>query len=437
MNYLQISQFKQKSILDYGLLLFFVGIFFLPSSLFLGILFLLPAAIIGSIIKRKNYFKDKWNYPFFIFGFFILINTFLQNFILKNNYSEIWDPILSFAGMGNWLPFIWFFWAFQPYLNSKSRRRLLSLVLIAGTLPVLITGFGQFFFNWTGPFKTFYSLIIWYQRPIENPGGLSGLFSHQNYAGSWLNIVWPFCIAFLLEKSKDIFQRTFSIGFFISVGFAAFLTYSRNTWLGLLITLPIMLGRKSLRTFLALFTIFLSTLFFIFSNLFAGKVQDIFKSFFPERLLLEFASEGYKGLDVTRLEIFSSAINLIKSNPFVGIGAASFTEIYQLETTYWKGHSHNLLIELALSYGLITSIIFFMTITIMIFLSARVIFFSQQINNISYFERAFWTSLFFFLISQLFDIQYFDGRISLITWILIAGLKNIIEENQFRNKVTS
>ncbi len=37
-----------------------------------------------------------------------------------------------------------------------------------------------------------------------------------------------------------------------------------------------------------------------------------------------------------------------------------------------------------------------------------------------------------FIISQLADVQYFDGKISLITWILMAGLKNIILDNDYR-----
>ena len=48
--------------------------------------------------------------------------------------------------------------------------------------------------------------------------------------------------------------------------------------------------------------------------------------------------------------------------------------------------------------------------------------------------QAFWAGLFFFLISQLVDVQYFDGKISIVIWILIAGLKNIIEENNNDNK---
>ena len=148
-----------------------------------------------------------------------------------------------------------------------------------------------------------------------------------------------------------------------------------------------------------------------------------------EKFLLEFATEGYQELDSTRIEIFSSAIGLLKRNPFFGIGATSFSAIYQLETTFWKGHSHNLLIELAISYGIPTTIIFFTTINFILLQSGIFLFVKQSVKDINLYDRAFWTALFFFLISQLADIQYFDGKISLIAWILIAGLKNIIEEN--------
>ena len=30
----------------------------------------------------------------------------------------------------------------------------------------------------------------------------------------------------------------------------------------------------------------------------------------------------------------------------------------------------------------------------------------------------------------MFDIQYYDGRISVISWILMAGLKSILDENK-------
>ena len=44
------------------------------------------------------------------------------------------------------------------------------------------------------------------------------------------------------------------------------------------------------------------------------------------------------------------------------------------------------------------------------------------------FENAWLISSIILIISQFFDVQYFDGRISIIFWILLAGLKNYIVE---------
>mgnify|MGYP001437467945 CR=1 FL=1 len=415
---------KKRNLKDYGGILFISGIFFLPSSLLIGILLLLPASIIGAFLQEKSFFKDRWNYSLIIFGALILLSTFLQNYILLNTFDAIWDPKLSIIGLGNWLPFIWFFWSLQPYLNSKQSRLLFSIALVAGSFPVLITGYGQYFFDWTGPFETLNGLIIWYQRPINTPGGLSGLFNNQNYAGTWLNFIWPFCIVLFIEKRNSFFKRIISFGFLFSVGFAAFLTFSRNAWLGLLTSSLIISGKK--RVF---FTILGIGLIFLFSPIFTGVLQNSIRSILPERIFLEFSQEGYVGLDVTRTEIFLSAIQLIKNNPIFGIGAASFPEIFNSQTGLWKGHTHNLLLELAISYGLPATIVIFITFTFIIFLSGKIIFFQERLDIISPIDKALWTSLFFFLISQLADIQYFDGKISIVMWILMAALKKIIESS--------
>ena len=433
MRDIKLYFFKEKNPDDYGFILFLLGIFFLPSTMVIGILFLLPAFTIASISFRKSFLKDFWNYPFLIFGFLIITSAIFQNYLFTNNYEEIWNTKLSLVGLFNWIPFIWVFWASQPYLNSKSKRRSFSLILVAGTFPVLITGLGQYFLNWNGPFETLNGLIVWYQRPIVKPGGLTGLFSNQNYAASWLSFVWPFCIALLLEKGNNIFKKTTAIGFLISTGLAAFLTFSRNAWLGLLTSTPIVIGKKGVKILLPLLTITILFLFLLFSPIFDGELQNNLRNLLPRDILLEFSNEGYKGLDVTRIEIYKSAFELIKENPFFGIGAGSFTEIFLLNTTFWKGHSHNLLLELSLSYGLPATFLFFITTTYILYLSSKKIFSNNIIIDNSYIDRAFWTALFFFLISQLADVQYFDGKISLITWILIAGLKNIILDLNYKN----
>ena len=47
----------------------------------------------------------------------------------------------------------------------------------------------------------------------------------------------------------------------------------------------------------------------------------------------------------------------------------------------------------------------------------------------SYYEKAWWTSFVVLLISQMIDIQYFDLRVSIAFWILLAGIRSIIREN--------
>ena len=433
MNSIKIC-FKKFSLYKFGEILFLIGIFFLCSSIVISGIFLIFSLIIGSFLKYLNSknVQDKWNFPFLLCSFLILLSSLMQKFILPNYFKEIWDPNLSLIGMANWIPFFWVFWSCQIYTNNQFKRKRFALILVSGTFPLLLTGFGQFFFSWTGPFDIFNGLIIWYQRPIESPGGLSGLFSHQNYAGSWLNLVWPFCIAFAIEKTKNLVKKSTSICFLLSVGFAIFLTYSRNAWAGLLFAFPLVIVQEGL-IWLIIFSVVISViLLFLISPIFSGDIQNILGNLIPNKILLEFTKDGYKDLDATRIDILKSALEIINMRPLIGMGAASFTAIYTFKNNFYKGHSHNLFTELAISYGLPVAIIFGLTIITILIFSYYVIFL-KNINSkkIDFFERAYWASVFFFFLSQLVDIQYFDGKISIVAWILLATLKNIIDEKQF------
>ena len=62
------------------------------------------------------------------------------------------------------------------------------------------------------------------------------------------------------------------------------------------------------------------------------------------------------------------------------------------------------------------------------------IFRKNSYSKIDFFERAWYSSFLVLFCSQLVDIQYFDVRISLVFWILLAGLKEIIK-NSFSQKL--
>ncbi len=408
-----------------GSILFLIGIFILPSMLFFAAICLFLAGLIGSFTNKNGYFKDNWNKRFFICGLLIIISTVTHIFNLSDSYSEFLDSNLSILGVFNWIPFFWLFWALQPYIDSKTKRKNTALLLIAGTFPVLISGFGQYFFNWTGPLEMFNGLIIWYQRPLGNHG-LTGPFNNQNYAGSWLSLVWPFAIAFTIEKTNSLVKKSNAIFFLLTIGLAAILTNSRNAWGSILLSLPLVLSISSLYWLLPLIFFLSIGLSITTSKLFTGELQDKFRSVIPDKIWLEF----FQKVELTRLDIFISSLKISLIEPIFGLGGASFPIIYELQNNIWRGHPHNLILELAVSYGFPVTILIVFNISFLLIQSSKFIF-NRKFPKDQYspFEKAWWVSIFIFLISQLVDVQYFDGRISIVCWLLLGGLKTIIDEN--------
>ena len=415
-----------------GYVFFYIGLFFLPSAFFISILFLLAAAVIGTI-KNKHYLSNLWNGLFFLCGCMMVTNSVLQNILFDDQINQILNSNLSFIGLANWIPFFWFFGAFQSYQKSNLERRNIVLAIIFGTFPVLLSGFGQYFFNWLGPFETLNGLIIWFQRPIENPSGLTGLFNNQNYAGSWLNFVWPFCIALVLEKTKNLIKKSFSISFLVSIGAAAFLTYSRSAWGGILISIPIVIGSESFIWLFPLLIIIFCLLLYSALPVFSNEFQELLRQFIPEKMWIIFSKFDFNNISFDRLEIWKSALEFSFIKPLIGIGAASFPVLHEIKTGMWFGHSHNLFLEIAISYGFPVAIFISYLILFIMSLSCKLVFF--QIEKENYYDRAIWGSLFFFLISQLVDAQYFDSRISMMAWLLLGCLKCIIDENKIKKNI--
>ena len=50
------------------------------------------------------------------------------------------------------------------------------------------------------------------------------------------------------------------------------------------------------------------------------------------------------------------------------------------------------------------------------------------------FDKAWIISFITFILIHIFDITYFDGRISSLAWILLAGMRSIINENSILKK---
>ena len=403
--------------------LFLIGIFFLPTAFSLSAIVLLICVFNGAL-RTKGYFQDKFNICFFSASIILLIsatvhtnfNDHLSNFPLNHS--------LSWLGLANWIPFFLCFWGFQPYLNSNLKRRKTGLIFFAGSLPVLITGIGQSFFNWYGPMETLNGLIIWYQRPLDNITGMTGLFNNPNYTGLWLNLIFPFCLAELIHFRKYKLTSIFTYLFSFLFAFCTVLTNSRAAWISILMGSALMFGKKGLKFILyllmSIFFVLSATIFPILGN----NTLFFLRSIIPTSIWMEFTD-----LQISRLDIWNSALKTIINNPIFGTGGGSFPEIYKYETGLWKGHAHNLPLELFVSYGIPAGILILLPITYLFLVTTKVIFFKRPIQ-ISIFDKAWLTSILLLLFSQLVDVQYFDGRISIVFWILVSGARNIFDQDK-------
>ena len=419
---------NKYSLKKLGGISFFTGVFFLPSTLFVGGIFLLISATIGTFINKRKYLSDNWNKSFFVCGVLIIISSLKNSFFTNSLLTNEFDPKLSLIGTLNWLPFFWLFWGFQPFLDSIEKRKATSIFLIVGTFPLIVSGLGQYFFNWTGPFELLNGLIIWYQRPIDTHG-LTGPFNNQNYAGSWFSLVFPFCIALLLEKTKNSLNRIFSLFFLFSIGISGILTNSRNAWASLISSIPLVVGIKSLYWYLPLVITIFTVLFLTVFQPLSGGLQDLLRGLIPEKIWIEFSETRAMNLDITRIELIFISFRISTLDTVFGLGAGSFPIIFELQKSLWKGHPHNIILELAISFGYPAALLFLSTISILFIKSAKIIYTKKHHNfNLIFFERAWWTSIFLFFMTQLFDVQYFDGRISVVAWILLCGLKLRLEE---------
>lgn len=406
---------------------FLLGIFFLASAPAIAFLIILFPIFSGLKKNYKNIKKDNLNYILILAGFIMIAKNIFTSFWGTAEITD-WDPFLNWAGLANWIPHFFIYFGAQIYVQNPTQRSLLAKALILGTVPVIFSCFSQYFLEWYGPYNLFNGFIVWYQRSrtdINQP--VTGLFNNPNYTGAWLAMTWPFLIAYLSQKRKEGNKLKFLIVFVLSVLFifAISLINSRGAFLGILASIPLIFGKGLIIWFLPLVMIIFTAIIICALPIPPENVKNIFCFLIPNNILSNFNDLSLNYDVHSRFVIWEKAVNLILDKPFVGWGAASFPILYFTQYGEWKGHPHNLFLELSISYGLITSILVFIFVGILLYGTFKKIYKSKIKNN--YYEKSWWASTIIFLIIHSFDIVYFDARISIVFWILLAGLKGVLD----------
>lgn len=148
-------------------------------------------------------------------------------------------------------------------------------------------------------------------------------------------------------------------------------------------------------------------------------LQDPARTLVPEGIWARLSDTQYasqRALASTRLSQWGLALQLIAERPWFGWGAAAFSVIYPLRAGKWHGHAHNLPLELAISHGLPAAVLVVALVLLLLVVSLRR-------GPLALFDRSWWTAALVLTVLHATDLPFFDSRLNIAGWILLAGLR--------------
>lgn len=398
---------------------FQLGVFVLPSSALLAALLLFVALLQGSRGRGgwRGWWADPANRLLAVVAGLMLLGALLGRGF--PGYSG-W---LAWVGLFNWLPFFWGFWGFQPYVATADARRRVGLALVAGTVPVVVTGLGQLYLGWSGPWQILGGLVIWHLKAGGNPEGrLAGLFDYANITAAWLSLSWPLLLAALLAEARRRRPQLLVVLGLAALQVAAlYLTDSRNAWGALLLAVPIVAGPARWLWLLPLLAVALLPVLLASLPGVPSVLQDVARSLVPQSIwgrLNDFNYHSGRDLSSLRVSQWTLAASLIAERPWLGWGAAAFGVLYPLRTGTWHGHPHNIAVDLAFSHGLPAALLL---VALVLGLLIRAL--HRGMVRGPLFERAWWAAALVLVVLHASDIPMYDSRVNIAGWILLAGLR--------------
>ena len=125
---------------------------------------------------------------------------------------------------------------------------------------------------------------------------------------------------------------------------------------------------------------------------------------------------------------------MIIDKPLFGHGPSRFSTFYELNGGEWEAtHLHNMPLEIAFNYGIPIAIILTFVVIFLLIKSWIKINSLDKNKNSQISSKCWFVSSLIVTFSHLNDVTYYDGKISILIWVFLAGLKCIIEDDFKRN----
>ena len=368
-------------------------------------------------------------------GWLVLSLWLVINSGLAYQSQEAW------LGLANFVPFFGLFAAVSNLINSFARLKILAWLLVIPSIPIVILGLLQLYFNASIP-SLLASILGWELVPLGIPEGrMSSVFIYANFLAIYLSFSFILSLGLWLDNwfaKKPHRIRICLISLILVSNFVGLiLANSRNSWLIVFLACLSFALYLSWYWLVSLITAAIAVIFGASFGKFQG--QQWLRKIVPEFIWGRLSDQMYpdRPIETLRITQWQFCWLKIKERPIMGWGLRNFTPLYLEQTNYWFGHPHNLFIMLGLEIGAIATL-FLCLIVGYILSSVSILLCKPQKLNINAQEHLIlFTYLITFLscvLFNIFDVSIFDLRVNTISWIILSAIAGIV---QFLSKADS
>lgn len=388
-----------------------LGIVFILPLLFLPLTYLafeLPkvlALYIFSGFILTGFLLGKWKIKLdFVhhLAFFFLFWLFLSSLVGVSFETSFFGSYFRREGLLTYICYILLFFAAPFVLKDEGFKKKLSVTAVASSIAVSLIGIAQFISLW---------IFNYQDQPLYN-GRIISTFGQPNFLGSFLVQSLPF-FWYLAIRVKSKWRLVLFLGSSIVI-LAVILTFSRASWLALIILICILTFKnlKLLLAFLIGLTIVYAFIGSFTPSLFYHQVKR-FEVDINERWTAE-----NRGLIAQR------SLELIVKRPITGWGVENFALVFPMVIReddlglkdIVVDSAHNIFLNLGVEGGIVGMGIFMAFLVVLIKLGLKKVKEEQD----SGFIKALMMVVVAFLITHQFSVL--SSAPFILFWICCGGI---------------
>jgi len=433
-----------------------VGTLLLAVLPIVGIVSMCLAMII-TYVKQYKIINDRWiNRGFLLLSIWLIIVS-----LFAIDYSS------AFLGFGNLLPLFLLFAAYSQLLQTPAQLRQMGNLLLLGSVPILIFGYGQMVVGMTSPafLEGILGTIV---KPYGNPPGrMASIFMYANILAIYLQVILTLVLGLWLEELKQhlpFYQtnlskfRLVSLSLLIlATGGALVATSTRNSWAIALLILLAFAFYQGWKLLVAGFMGFIGVI--LWSAFGANPSKQWLRGIVPRFIWARLSDEMNPNRPTADLREtqWQFAGQLTQERPIVGWGLRSFTQLYQAKTQFWLGHPHNLFLMFSAETGIPTILLFSGLVGWVMYQNVLIMQVWSRVFRAEYTPAILESDLelsdeskirltrklddkliiftYFLAFSgcvlfNFLDVSLFDIRVNLLGWLLLSAIAGIVNHYQ-------